>query len=240
MQAADVAELIRELREPSISELRADSIREEIILAHQGLVRHFIKIQDPVEIDDLVQLGNIGLVRAIDKFDLDAGTAFATFAAIQIRSEISHYLRDQRNVIRIPRNLYERTHQITTAIDDLAIRLERMPSVREISELTHLDQGLILEVLESLNAREFKSLSEPETWDDAPEFESGFDRVDNRVTLTPALQRLSESDQSLVHMRFYEGLSQSQIAERTGLSQVTVSRKINHILMELRHGTGEL
>lgn len=240
MQAHEVAELISELRNPNTSGSRAESIRERIILDHQGLVRHFIKAQDPSEIDDLVQLGNIGIVRAIDNFDLEAGTAFATFAAIQIRGEISHYLRDQRSTIRVPRNIYERTHQVTTAIDQLSATLERMPSVREISEHTGLDQGLILEVLESLNTRQLESLSEPASWDSASFADEGFDVVELRATLSPALELLADSDRQLIDMRFYQGLTQSQIAQKTGLSQVTVSRRISQILIELRRDTGEL
>lgn len=240
MQAPEVAELIRELRDPATTASRAEIIRESIIVAHQGLIRYFIKVQDSSEVEDLIQLGNIGLVRAIDNFDFDAGAAFATFAAIQIKSEISHYLRDQRTTIRLPRSVYERTFQVTTAIDQLTISLERMPSVRELSEHTGLDQGLILEVLESLNNRELTTLSEPSAWDIASMSDEGFEHVELQAVLAPALELLSDSDRQLINLRFYKGLTQSQIAEHTGMSQVTVSRRLSQILIELRRDTGEM
>lgn len=240
MKAPEVAELILELRNPATTASRAESIRESIVLAHQGLVRHFIKVQDQSEIDDLIQLGNIGIVRAIDNFDLDAGTAFATFAAIQIKSEISHYLRDQKTTIRVPRSIYENTFRVTAAIDQLSITLERMPSVREISEQTGLDQGLILEVLESLNNRELTTLSEPSAWDIASISDEGFEHVELQAVLAPALELLSSSDRQLINLRFYQGLTQSQIAQQTGLSQVAVSRRLSQILIELRRDTGEM
>ena len=240
MKAPEVAELILELRNPATTSSRAENIRESIVLAHQGLVRHFIKVQDQSEIDDLIQLGNIGIVRAIDNFDLDAGTAFATFAAIQIKSEISHYLRDQKATIRVPRSIYEHTFRVTAAIDQLSITLERMPSVREISEQTGLDQGLILEVLESLNNRELTTLSEPSAWDIASISDEGFEHVELQAVLAPALELLSSSDRQLINLRFYQGLTQSQIAQQTGLSQVAVSRRLSQILIELRRDTGEM
>lgn len=240
MKAPEVAELILELRNPATTASRAENIRESIVLAHQGLVRHFIKVQDQSEIDDLIQLGNIGIVRAIDNFDLDAGTAFATFAAIQIKSEISHYLRDQKTTIRVPRSIYEHTFRVTAAIDQLSNTLERMPSVREISEQTGLDQGLILEVLESLNNRELTTLSEPSAWDIASISDEGFEHVELQAVLAPALELLSSSDRQLINLRFYQGLTQSQIAQQTGLSQVAVSRRLSQILIELRRDTGEM
>lgn len=240
MRAEEVAELIRQLREPDITQSHSDALREQIVLGHQGLVHHFIKVRDPYEIEDLVQVGNIGLIRAIDQFDPQRGNSFATFAATQIRGEISHYLRDQHHAIRIPRSIYESTQKVNSAIEHLVSTLERMPSVREVSEYTNLDPELVLEILESMNVREVKSLSEPESWDLAPSDENGFESVEVKATLAPALDLLSEQDRQLVYMRFYQGLKQSQIATETGLSQVTVSRRINQILSDLRRDTGEL
>jgi RNA polymerase sigma-B factor len=232
--------LIEELRRPEIGTLRAESIREQIIREHQGLVRHFIKVHDRQSIDDLVQLGNIGLIQAIDKFDLERGIAFSTFAGIHIRGEISHYLRDQYQTIRIPRDLQKNLQLVSASIEALMKDLERSPTVAEISIHSGLSTGTVLDALETLNTRDMKTLSEPINWDLPSTTDQGFNSVEAWATIQPALELLSSQDRSLLGMRFAEGLTNTEIAKRTGLSQVNVGRQLHRILNEVRRDTGEL
>jgi RNA polymerase sigma-B factor len=232
--------LITELRQPTTTVIRAEEIRDQIIREHQGLIYHFIKVHDHQSIDDLVQLGRIGIFQAINKFDLERGIAFSTFAGIQIRGEISHYLRDQHQLIRVPRDLQKNLQLVGASIEVLTKNLQRAPTVNEISADANLPAGAVLDALESLNTRDMKSLSEPETWDLTPTSDQGYDTVEAWVTIQPALELLSEKDRTLIRMRFVEGLNNTEISRRTGLSPVSVGRQIGRILNELRLDTGEL
>ncbi len=240
MKPDQAHDLIEELRKPHTSTLRSEEIREQIIREHQGLVRHFIRVHDPDLREDLIQMGNIGLLQAIDKFDLSRETAFSTYAGTYIRGEISHYLRDQNKAIRVPRSVQDNSKKIYTIIERLTLELERSPSVREISEASGIDSGNILEALESIAATNMKTLSEPESWDWTPTEDHGFESTEAWVTIAPALDQLSDKDRRLLGMRFIQGLSQSEIARLTGMHQVAVGRKITQILTDLRRDTGEL
>lgn len=240
MLADQAHDLITELRDPATPPVRVEAIQEQLIREHQGLVHHFIHVQDSDLREDLVQVGNIGLYHAIKNFDLDRNTAFSTYAGTRIRGEISHFLRDHKQVVRIPRALQENSRTVNASVETLTIQFERAPTVREISEHTGLDTGSILEALESVNVMDMKSLSEPETWDWAPTEDRGFNAAEAWATLVPALDLLSESDRQLIGMRFVEGLNQSEIARITGLHPVAVSRRISQILIDLRRDTGEL
>jgi RNA polymerase sigma-B factor len=232
--------LITELRQPETTSLRAEVIREQIIREHQGLVHHFIKIHDNQSLEDLLQLGNIGLIQAINKFDLERGIAFSTFAGIHIRGEISHYLRDQHQIIRIPRDLQKNLQRVSSSIEILMKDLQRSPTVAEISAHSGLSTGTVLDALETLNTRDMKTLSEPINWDLSSTTDLGFDSVEAWATIQPALELLSDQDRYLIGMRFAEGLNNTEIAKRTGLNQVSVGRQLNRILTEVRRDTGEL
>jgi RNA polymerase sigma-B factor len=240
MTPSQAHSLIEELRSPQTSTLRSEEIREQIIREHQGLVRHFIHVHDQDLREELIQLGNIGLLQAIDKFDLSRDTAFSTYAGTHIRGEISHYLRDNYKAIRIPRNIQENSRKINAAIENLTIALERSPTVREISEASGIDSASILEALESVGAMDMRTLSEPESWDWAPTEDHGFESTEAWLTIAPALDLLSDSDRKLLGLRFMQGLSQSEIARLTGMHQVAVGRRITQILTDLRRDTGEL
>lgn len=240
MQAAQAHDLITELRAPETGDLRSDVIREQLIKEHQGLVHHFIRVHDPDLREELAQLGNIGLFQAIEKYDLDRDIAFSTFAGTQIKGEISHFLRDRRHTIRIPRSLQVNYRKTLAAIDQLTAELQRSPTVRELSTATGLDTAAILDALESAHTYDMTSLSEPDSWDWPSDSDAGFDSAEARAVLIPALELLSDQDRQLIGMRFIQGLSQSAIAERTGMHQVAVGRRITQILEELRRDTGEL
>lgn len=240
MRSDQAHDLIEELRNSETSTVRSEAIREEIIREHQGLVRHFIHVHDPDLREDLIQMGNIGLLHAISNFDLGRDTAFSTFAGTHIRGEISHFLRDQQRPIRIPRTLQDNMKKINSAIESLTSSLERSPTVREISDSCGIDSGSILEALETVNATDMKTLSEPDSWDWAPTADSGYESAEAWLTVAPALELLPENDRRLLGMRFFQGLSQSEIAQITGMHQVAVGRRITQILSELRRDTGEL
>jgi len=240
MKADQAHDLIEELRAHETSALRSEEIHEQIIREHQGLVRHFIHVHDPDLREELIQMGNIGLMHAIAKFDLDRDTAFSTYAGTHIRGEISHFLRDQQRAIRVPRNLQDNVRKINTAIESLTNLLERSPTVREISDASGLDSGSILEALESVHVNEMTTLSEPGSWEWASTDDHGLESTEAWLTVAPALELLSESDRRILGMRFVQGLNQTEIAQITGMHQVAVGRKITQILTDLRRDTGEL
>lgn len=240
MQSDQAHILIEELRESKTSQTRSEEIREHIIREHQGLVRHFIHVHDPDLREELIQMGNIGLVEAIENFDLNRETVFSTLAGTYIRGEIAHYLRDQRRVIRIPRDVQDHARTVNSTIETLTIALERSPTVREICDASGLDSHSVLESLESVHATEIKTLSEPDAWDWAPFEDHGYESAEAWLTVLPALELLSANDRRLLGMRFIQGLSQREIAQITGTHQVAVGRKITQILTDLRRDTGEL
>ena len=240
MQAGEASDLIVELRAPDTTLRRRQQILESIVASHQGLVHHFIKVRDAYDREDLAQVGNIGLLNAVERFDPTRKIAFSTFAGTQIRGEISHYLRDKHDLVHIPRPVQENAKIVSGAIETLGRHLGHSPTVAEINAHCGLDTSEILEALESTSVRSMRTLSDPENWDLPVRGDSDFESAETWATLHPALERLSPEDRRLLGMRFVEGLTQTQIAQQLGIHQVSVGRNIDRIRAQMRRDTGEL
>jgi RNA polymerase sigma-B factor len=222
-----------------------DAVREELIerflpLARQ-LARRYQRVNEPL--DDLVQVASIGLVKAVDRFDLDRGVAFSSYAVPTILGELKRYFRDSGWAVHVPRGVQERAMQVDRAVKELSGRLGRSPSVDEVAELLDASPEDILEAMEaglayeamSLDAQRAGAEAEGDTFADGIGVEDErFDLVEYEATIEPTLKALPKRDQVVLHLRFAQDMTQSQIAERIGVSQMQVSRLIRRALSRLR------
>jgi RNA polymerase sigma-B factor len=225
---------------------RRAQLREFLITAHLPLARRLAgKYRDRgVPVEDLFQVASLGLVSAVDRFDPQHGSAFISYAIPTIQGEIRRYFRDRTWSMRVPRALKDRHLAISKASTELSARLNRAPRPSEIA--THLDLT-VDEVLEGLHAGDaYSSTSLDQQLRGAGEASGGslaevlgeadrrLDMVEYRHTLRPLLEGLPERDRTIVMLRFFAEMTQSQIAVEVGLSQMHVSRLLNQILDKLR------
>jgi RNA polymerase sigma-B factor len=191
--------------------------------------------------DDLQQVAVLGLIKAADRFDADRGIDFAGFAIPTIVGELKRHFRDRTWSIRVPRRLQELRLSITAANNTLTHTLGRSPTVADIAAHLKVSEEEILEGLEGARAYNSASLSTPVNdegnttlADTLGEQDAGFEMAELRVALGPALAALDEREQKIIGLRFYGNLTQSEIAERVGVSQMHVSRLLTRALAKLR------
>lgn len=205
-----------------------------------SLARRYRHAEEPIE--DLEQVAGIGLLKAIDRFDPDRGTAFSSFAVPTILGEIRRHFRDTTWALRVPRQLQELTLQIEHARDELTTSLGRQPTIAELSERLATPEELVLQALDVTVAQHTLPLDGPEPTDEGvPEaasarLDEGFERAEERALLAPLLATLSPADAEIVLLRFREDLTQSEIARRVGVSQMHVSRVLYRSIVKLRNG----
>jgi RNA polymerase sigma-B factor len=233
------AELLRRYHEHG--DVRA---RQELIERHidfvQRLARRYARRGEQLE--DLTQVGCVGLIKAIDRFDGSFGTNLTAYAAPNILGEIKRHFRDRGWSVRVPREIQELNVRLTKVVDELTSKLGRSPSVVELAQATGATAEHVLEALESSSAYAALSLSEgsdPEGEGSGPMETLGgddeaFEKSEQRITLARGIQRLPSRDRTILHLRFFEGLTQSEIAERIGISQMHVSRLIRNSLDRMR------
>ena len=193
--------------------------------------------------DDLLQVANIGLLNAVDRFDPERGIPFTAFATPTILGELKRHFRDRVWTVRVPRGLHDRMAEVDKAITELTKELQRSPSVGEIAERLELEVTDVLEVMEANHNRRPLSLDRPAGGDDADEAspsewigdeDERFELVEGRIALDAALPYLDERERLVLRMRFVEDMTQSQIAERVGHSQMHVSRILRRALARIR------
>ena len=194
--------------------------------------------------DDLLQVASVGLVNAITRFDPDRGFTFATFAVPTILGEVRRHFRDRGWSIRVPRDLQERNLDVENALAELPTRLGRAPSVPEVAEHLGLSAEHVLEAMEAGTAHHTRSIeaAHGDNEDDEGRAlaevlgvdEPGFEAVEYGAAIAPVLKRLSDRDRRILHMRFVEDRTQSEIAEDVGVSQMHVSRILRSTLKQLR------
>jgi RNA polymerase sigma-B factor len=218
--------------------------RERLVSRHLPLVRSLARRYagrgEPL--DDIEQVGAIGLIKAIDRFELEREVSLATYATPNVVGEIKRHFRDKGWAIRVPRALQELNARISQTIDRLTSKLGRSPSVAEIAEALGSTPEEVLEALDVGSAYTTLSLSagpggeegEGDPLDSIGEEDSGFERSEDRADLEPALGQLDPREREILRMRFEEGLPQTQIADRVGLSQMHVSRLIRKSLASMR------
>jgi RNA polymerase sigma-B factor len=219
------------------------SAREELVCRHlplvRALARRYAGRGEPL--DDIEQVGAIGLLKAIERFELEREVSLTTYATPTVVGEIKRHFRDKGWAIRVPRALQELNARLSHTVDRLTLRLGRSPSVAEIADELATSPEEVLEALEVGSAYTTLSLSAGPTEDEDSdpleaigEEDQEFERSEARASLAPALDQLPEREQAILRMRFDEGLPQTQIAERIGLSQMHVSRLIRKALASMR------
>jgi RNA polymerase sigma-B factor len=223
-----------------------DRLRERLVAGYQGLVhflaRRFQNRGEPLE--DIVQVGFLGLIKAIDRFDPSLGNEFTTFATPTILGEIKRYFRDKGWAIRFPRRLQELYQQVVRVNEQMKNELGRQPSMSEVAERLKVDPDDVLEAMEMSTA--FTPISIDSTTggdgdDDGRQLseavggeDPNLDRVEMREVLDRAMQHLNERERRIMIMRFFDEMSQSEVAKRLGISQMHVSRLQRAALEHLR------
>lgn len=222
-----------------------EAARDELVEMYLNLVKYlasrFRNRGEPI--DDLVQVGTIGLIKAIDRFDIDRAVEFTTYATPTIVGELKRYFRDKGWAIKVPRRLQELSFKVNQGIDALTQSLQRSPTVAEIAEYLDVTTDEVLEALETAEAYNFVSLETDRNSDGADSFSileyvGEVDQlmavVDDRATLSAALKDLSPQEQRVLYLRFFQGLTQTEIARQLAISQMQVSRLLRRTLRVLR------
>ncbi len=238
------AELFVEFLDEGASHASRDAARDALVRLHLPLVEHcarrFRNRGEPFE--DLVQVGTIGLIKSVDRFDTERGVEFSTYATPTIIGEIKRYFRDKGWAIRVPRRLQELRMQIGTATAELTQDLGRSPTASELAAHIGCTVEEIVEGIESSNAYSTLSLDATDDSDDGAasmldalgEVDAGMEHVEIRESIKPLLDQLDAREKKILLLRFFKNMTQSQIAEEIGVSQMHVSRLLNRTLEQLR------
>jgi RNA polymerase sigma-B factor len=224
--------------------------REELIERYLSLVRSLARryAYRGEQLDDLVQIGAIGLIKAIDRFDLERGVELTTYATPNIIGEIKRHFRDKGWSVRVPRGLQELNVKVSKLIEQLTVQLGRSPTIPELAKAAGVEEEQVLEALESGRAYSSVSLSSGGGADEDGELdpleslgtiEHEYEGAEERAVLAPGFQVLDERERKILHLRFFSGLTQSQIAAEIGISQMHVSRLIRRSLEKIREEIAE-
>ncbi|WP_409474840.1 RNA polymerase sigma factor SigF [Streptomyces sp. HC307] len=231
---------LRRLKEgsPEYAELRNQLVRMHLPLV-EHLARRFRNRGEPL--DDLTQVATIGLIKSVDRFDPDRGVEFSTYATPTVVGEIKRHFRDKGWAVRVPRRLQELRLSLTTATAELSQLHGRSPTVHELAEKLSISEEEVLEGLESANAYSTLSLDVPDTDDESPAVadtlgaeDEALEGVEYRESLKPLLEDLPPREKRILLLRFFGNMTQSQIAQEVGISQMHVSRLLARTLAQLR------
>ncbi len=215
--------------------------RTELIEAHLGfaehLARRFTHRGEPY--DDLVQVSSLGLIKAVDRFDPSRGVEFTTFATKTILGELKRHFRDKGWAIRAPRRIQELYLQLGQTVASQSQELGRSPTIKELMKATGASEDEVIEAMEAGHAYRSASLDSAGPDDETLGTRLGveiteFGDAEWRAVLMPHLESLPERDRMILELRFVEGLTQSEIAARVGISQMHVSRLLGRSLVALR------
>lgn len=220
--------------------------RDELIQEYMPLVRSLARrfAGRGEQLEDLVQVGSIGLIKAVDRYDPNRGVELASYAVPTVIGEIRRHFRDRVWPVSVPRRLKELSYRVSVALDELSSDLGRSPTIAELAATAEVDEEQVLEALEVGRAYSTRSLSEQRGDDDDASPESdrvealgsedhAYEVAEDRAVLAEGLQALDERERRIIHLRFFEGLTQSQIAIEVGISQMHVSRLIRKALETL-------
>ncbi|MFZ0092084.1 MAG: sigma-70 family RNA polymerase sigma factor [Solirubrobacteraceae bacterium] len=219
----------------STQQRSVEATRERLIESHLPLVKAVATryAGRGADLDDLVQVGSIGLIKAADRFDPERGTAFAIFAAPTIEGEIRHHLRDRAAPVRIPRRLQELAQQLRRCRGELTVRLGRAPTVTELAAAVAADEADVERALAAERARDVVAVSA----DDQPPgrvAREPFGESEDRISLASRLRALDERERRIVYLRFHADMTERRIAKELGISQAHVSRLLAGALQKLR------
>lgn len=224
---------------------RRARLRRELVEMHIPLAEFFARrfAGRGENTEDLIQVATVGLIKAVDRFDLDRGVEFSTFAAPTIIGEVKRHFRDKGWAVRVPRRLQELRLAISKAVSELYQKLGHSPTVAELAVHLKVTEEEILEGLESGQAYTASSLDTPGSDGDGLSIgeqigglDPGIDQIELRESLKPLLAQLPEREKKILMMRFFNEMTQSQIAQELGISQMHVSRLLTRTLAQLRAG----
>jgi RNA polymerase sigma-B factor len=228
---------------------RDPAAREELVRRYLPFAKNLaLRYRGASEsFDDLLQVANLGLVNAVDRFDPARGTPFAAFASPTILGELKRHFRDRVWTVRVPRGLHDRMAEVEKATTALTVELQRSPSVGEIAAKLEIDPAEVLEVLEANHNRRPLSLDRPVGGEDdespASEWvgdeDEGYELIDDKLALEGVLPQLDDRERLILRLRFVEDMTQSQIAEQIGHSQMHVSRILRCTLERIREQVAE-
>ncbi len=241
-QREDLKQKFAELARHDDQELRSELIEAHIGLA-EYLARRFVYRGEPY--DDLVQVASIALIKAVDRFDPERGVEFTTFATKTILGELKRHFRDKGWAIRAPRRLQELYLHLNQSVATLSQQLQRSPTIAELAADTGASEEQVLEALEAGQSYRSTSLDSAEPDEEGLGARLGTDAeeigtAEWRAILEPHVQALPQREQTILRLRFVQGLPQSEIATRIGLSQMHVSRLLVRSLAMLRERLGDL
>ncbi|MDX6481844.1 MAG: polymerase sigma-B factor [Gaiellaceae bacterium] len=218
--------------------------REKLIEQYMSLVRSLARRYSyrGEQLEDLVQIGAIGLIKAIDRFDVNRGVELTTYATPNIIGEIKRHFRDKGWAVRVPRGLQELNVQLSKLMEQLTVQLGRSPTIPELAKAAGVEEEQVLEAIESGRAYTSLSLSVGGGGDDDDldpleslgTEEHQYEVSEDRAVLAPGFRALDERERMILQLRFFDGLTQSQIAQQVGISQMHVSRLIRRSLEKIR------
>jgi RNA polymerase sigma-B factor len=207
------------------------------------LARRFYGRGEPL--DDLIQVASLGLLKAIDRFDLERGVKFSTYATATVVGELKRHFRDKGWALRVPRRLQEAGMKVGRTVTEMYQDLGRAPTVREIGERTGLSEEDVLEAMETAHAYTTASLDAPSddegsvSADKLGEEEEAYELLEGWTSVAPAIKALPRRERNILYLRFFRGLTQTQIANELGMSQMHVSRLLSRTLSKLREQVAE-
>ena len=211
----------------------------ELMPLVRALASRYAGRGEPLE--DLVQVGALGLIKAVDRFDVDRGVEFSSYAVPTIVGEIRRHFRDKAWAMHVPRRLKELSVRLSRLLDDLTTELGRSPTIAELAEAAGAEEEEVIDALDSAHAYSTRSLHAPfeEGGDDSladklgtPE--TGYEEVEDGSLVAAGLDALDERERRIVELRFFEEMTQSQIAAEIGISQMHVSRLLRRALATMR------
>jgi len=231
--------LLKAYHEHGDQRARDELVARFMPLARQ-LARRYQRGTEPL--DDLVQVASLGLIKAIDRYSLDRGTAFSSYAVPTILGELKRYFRDVGWAVHVPRGMQERIMQVNSTVEVLSRRLGRSPTPAEVAKDVGLRPEEVLEAMEASVAYEASSLDAPRANDmDSDSYadsigadDEAYEQIEYMQTIAPTMRALPERDRLVLKLRFEDDLTQSEIADRIGVSQMHVSRLIRRALARLR------
>jgi RNA polymerase sigma-B factor len=243
--SVDSVELFKRWRRYTDRHARDELIERYLPLARK-LARRYVQSSEPY--DDLLQVASLGLVKAVERFDPDRGFAFTSFAVPTIVGELKRYFRDTAWALHVDRGAQERARKITDAQQKLSSRTGRAPTVDELAQYLEITHEEVLDGLQTAEAYGAVSLDAPLSTEDDEESsrldaigedDVRLELIDEQATIFAAARHLPTRERQILYLRFSEDLTQSEIAERVGVSQMQVSRLLRRSMQRLREMTEE-
>lgn len=236
LKSDETIELLKRLR-------AGENVKDEIVMGNLKLVLSAVKPyrSQKYSLDDLFQIGVIGLIKSIDNFDVSKNVMFSTYAVPMIRGEIKRYVRDSVSILRVSRQVKDLAYHCFKAKEELTQQLERSPTYEEISKYLNIKKEQVKEAFESFNP--VMSFSEPinntdedslELYDIISDPEDLEEKVITNLTLKTALNSLDEMERRIIDNRYFEGLTQMEVAQEFNISQAQVSRLEKQALKNMR------